>query len=99
MVVPIVTIGQAEDKRKAQKTGWQEARLSLAYAKGSISPIYRATLGSTDDAGNQLAEVVDAAGRNESTCIHIVSDGAPWIAEQVERVIGSSAYYLIDFII
>jgi hypothetical protein len=39
------------DKRKWRKTGWKEARLSVAREKGSVTKIFLATMGSTDRAG------------------------------------------------
>lgn len=37
------------------------------------------------------------AGFGEQTKAHCVGDGAPWIAEQVERVFSSQGTFLIDF--
>jgi hypothetical protein len=98
-MVPIVTINRKvkSDKRKTRKTGWRESRLSVAHEQGSTTPIYKATLGTMRDAGNQLADVVALSGRGKKTHVHCVGDGAPWIADQVDRVFGSHATYLIDF--
>jgi hypothetical protein len=98
-MIPIVKINQESigDKRKTRKTGWREARLSLARAQGTLTPFYKATLGTMDDAGNQLATVAILAGQGENSHVHCVSDGAPWIAEQAERVFGDKHSYLIDF--
>ncbi len=95
-MVPIVTIDDAfeGDKRTTRKTEWKEYRLALARKKGTITPVYSALIGSTEEAGDQLQWVVDAIGKNNG--VHCVGDGAPWIAEQVERVFGNNAHYLID---
>lgn len=98
-MIPIVTFDSKikGDKRKTRKTLWREARLSLARQKGSKTTFYRATLGSPDEVGNQLADIVQEADRGPETRIHALGDGAPWIAEQVEKVFGDDATYLIDF--
>jgi len=89
--------GMPLDKRKNKAYEWKEARLALARSKGSVSPLYAVTLGSVDEAGNQLAKVVKMAGDSANTKIHCIGDGAPWISEQVERVFGSKATFLLDF--
>lgn len=98
-MVPIVTINDdiKGDRRKTRRTEWNEARLALARRKGSRDPVYAACIGSTDEAGEQLANVVAAAGRHKKTRIHGVGDGAPWIADQFDKQFGSDSNYLIDF--
>lgn len=100
-MVPIVTINRKskKDKRKSREVGWRESRLSLAHAQGSTTPIYKATLGTMDEAGKQLADVVKLAGSGKKTRIHALGDGALWIAEQVDHKFGSSGKYTIDFFI
>lgn len=94
-----VILGYKEegDRRKTKIVGWCEGRLSLAYKKGSASPIYNVTFGSTDEAGDQLARCIRAAGRGKNTQVLCLGDGATWIADQVERILGNNATYLIDF--
>jgi Uncharacterised protein family (UPF0236). len=99
-MVPIVTVNRQskKDKRKTRMVGWRESRLSLAHAQGSIAPIYKATLGTIDKAGKQLAVVVKlAGGGGKNTRVHALGDGAPWIAEQVDQKFGSKGKYTIDF--
>jgi hypothetical protein len=97
-MVPVVEIPQdvVGDRRKARSVAWKECRLSLAYAHGTIDPTYAATMGDVDEAGAQLAKVVKLAGQEAETHIHAVGDGAPWIANQVEKKFGSDASYLLD---
>lgn len=85
------------DQRKNKKHEWKEVRLALAKAKGSVEPVYAATTGSVDDAGEKLAEVVKCAGEGDKTNIHCVGDGAFWIANQVEKKFGSKATFTLDF--
>jgi hypothetical protein len=85
------------DRRKFREVAWTECRLNLAYAKGSVTPKYTATLGDPDEAGRLLAYASDLVGRQEKTKLHIVGDGAPWIAEQTEIQFGDRAKFLLDF--
>ena len=103
-MVPIVTQSAQEsgeapvDRRKEKQVGYQgEALLGIAYAQGSVSPVFGATMGSTREAGDQLAHCAIRAGAGQQTKVHCLGDGAPWIAEQVSRVFGLQGEYLIDF--
>jgi Uncharacterised protein family (UPF0236) len=98
-MIPIVFFEKDanSDKRKSRKVCWKEARLSVAKEKGSITKVFLATLGSTERAGELLRRCVNKIGRGNQTKIHCLGDGATWIYEQVERVFGLQANYLIDF--
>ena len=98
-MVPVVLghTDTAKDRRKTKILGYTEGRLSLAYKKGDIDPLYDFTFGSTDEVGCQIFELAKLTGKHAKSKIHCVSDGAPWIAEQVERVFGDHAKYLIDY--
>ena len=85
------------DRRKTRQLSWTEARLCLVRAPGSATPRFGATMGSVAAAGDQLWECAVAAGVGRQTRIHAVGDGAPWIADQVERTLGAQATSLIDF--
>jgi hypothetical protein len=100
-MIPIVTKKDDNDKlsdqRKNKKHEWKEARLALAKAKGAVDPVYAATTGSVDDAGEKLADVVKCAGEGDKTKIHCLGDGAFWIADQVDKRFGSKATFTLDF--
>ena len=102
-MIPIVetqslsTKTQKIDRRKTRTVSWREARLCLAREKSSSQPSFGATLGSVDAAGEQLADSAIRAGVGTETSVHGVGDGAPWIANQVNRIFPSQATYLIDF--
>jgi len=103
-MIPIVTTDtipsgdQPIDRRKTREVGWKEARLSLARPLGSVETVYETMfLGNVDDAGDRMAHCAIQAGAGEHTKIHCVSDGAPWISDQAERVFGLQGNYLIDF--
>jgi hypothetical protein len=89
--------GKIIDKRKTREVRWTEGRLSLAHAKGSLTPFFGATLGDQDEAGDQLAHCAILAGTGRQSKLHCVGDGASWICDQVDRVFGPQAGFLIDF--
>jgi hypothetical protein len=76
---------------------YREARLTLAHEHQADQPLFSATLGSVKQAGQHIIHCVQAVGANDQTKIHCVGDGAPWIADQMEKQFGSHATYLIDF--
>jgi hypothetical protein len=99
-VVETAEPGEAEvamDRRKTRRVGWKEARLALAHAPGSVTPIFGATLESVEEAGERLAVCALEAGGGSQTQIHGVGDGAVWITEQMEAQFGTQAQYRIDF--
>jgi len=98
-MIPIVIFeaNSSLDKRKWRKTGWKEARLSVAREHKSLTKIFLATLGSTERAGNLLGRCAKRLGYNDHTKMHCLGDGAFWIREQVERVFGTKGDYLVDF--
>jgi Uncharacterised protein family (UPF0236) len=101
-MIPIVTTAEPTpdpslDRRKIRQLDWREARLALAHPLGSVTPVWGATLGTPDQAGQHWAHCVVRAGAGTQTRIHCVGDGASWIAEQMERRFGTQAHYLIDF--
>jgi hypothetical protein len=55
-MVPIVMSGaEAGDKRKHKTLQWQEARLVMVHAHGSVTPKFAATFGgSVEESGNAL---------------------------------------------
>jgi hypothetical protein len=92
-----ISAEQSLDRRKNKRLFWKEARLSLAHAQGSMTPIFAGTMESVEVAGQQLLSCVNTAGATEKTKVHCVGDGARWIANQVEEKFGSNGTYLIDF--
>lgn len=98
-MVPIVEpdAGQ-KDKRKGKTLMWKEAKISLAHAKGSKTPIYAGTIaGGPEVAGKQLLDCAMRAGFGTGSQVHAVGDGALWIVDQVEAQFGEQGSYLIDF--
>lgn len=98
-MVPIVETDATQgDRRKGKKLCWREAKLSLAHVHGSKTLFFGGTLqGTVDAAGQCLFDCAIQAGFGTATRIHGVGDGAPWIADQVEKKFGAQGSYLIDF--
>lgn len=102
-MIPIVdtgppqTEGAGGDRRKTRQVRWQEARLSLAHAHGSVTPRFAATFGAPEVVGEQLRDCALRVGFGLTSRVHSVGDGAPWIADQVHQVFGPQGRYLVDF--
>jgi len=100
-MIPIVKVPEKSkelnDVRKSRTVYYQEARVALAYKKGSKTPVFEATLESVENAGYALQRCVKRIGLGLKTFIHCVADGAPWIAEQIENRFGTQAKFTIDF--
>jgi len=98
-MLPIVNTSAAPpgaDRRKHRKTSWQETRVVAARALGEATTHYDATLGEVTETGARWSRVVGAAGWAVNTRIHVVGDGAPWLASQARERFGSHGRYLLD---
>ena len=101
-MLPVVETGEPRegtapiDRRKTRQVSWKEARLCLAHEPGSVTPVFGATLGSVQEAGERLAVCAREAGAGRQTQIHGVGDGALWISEQMEAQFGAQAHFLVD---
>lgn len=98
-MVPIVVTKKSgtSDKRKNKEVMYREARLTLAHASDSISPVFSVTFDDINTVGKHIRFCIDEAGCGANSKIHAVGDGALWIADQVELQFGGQAKYLIDF--
>jgi hypothetical protein len=98
-MIPVVASDATQkDKRKGKTLAWREAKISLAHAKGSRTPVYGGTIeGGVETAGRQLLACAVRAGFGADSRVHAVGDGAPWIVGQVEERFGEQGSYLIDF--
>ena len=87
-----------KDKRKGKTLSWREAKISLAHAKGSRTPVYGGGIeGGVEAAGRRLFACAVRAGFGADSRVHAVGDGAPWIMGQIEELFGEQGSYLIDF--
>lgn len=98
-MVPLVEIDpDSPDRRRGKRLLWKEAKLSLAHAHGSTTPVYGATLnGGVEVAGRQLLACAIAAGLGTNSHVHALGDGALWIADQVNARFGTQGTYTVDF--
>lgn len=98
-MIPVVEpAADRKDKRKGKKLSWKEAKISLAHAKGSRSPVYGGGIeGGVEVAGRRLFDCAVRAGFGADSHVHAVGDGAPWIVGQIEERFGAQGSYLIDF--
>lgn len=101
-MVPMVTPrplmeGEVVDRRKGKTLSYREARLTLAHAQGSVTPVYAAIIGDVDEVGCHMSHCINLVGSDKKTKIHAVGDGAPWIADQIDKHFGEQGAYLIDF--
>ena len=97
-MVPIVEPScEGKDKRKGKTLSWREAKLSLAHAQGSRTPVYAGSIeGGVEEAGRQLLSCAVRAGFGANSRVHALGDGAPWIVGQVEEQFGDQGRYLIE---
>lgn len=89
--------GEKQDRRKTRQIGWQEARLASARTPEQKVPVFGATLGSVDEAGEQLLASAIRVGVGQKTDVHGLGDGAPWIADQIQQRLGEPGRFLLDF--
>ena len=98
-MIPIVEPdARQKGKRKGKTLSWREAKISLAHAKRSRTPIYAGAIeGGVETAGRQLLGRAVRAGFGADSRVHAVGDLAAWIVGQVEAQFGPQGSYLIDF--
>jgi hypothetical protein len=99
-MVPIVEFGEkikGIDLRKTRKVCWKEAKLCFARDHRKIGRVYAAVIGTPEEGGAKLYECALRAGLEETTYVHALGDGAPWIVDQIENRFGMQAHFLVDF--
>ena len=100
-MIPVVetqaVCGGPTDLRKTRKLSWKEAKRVLVRRSDEVEPVFAVTLGDATAAGTCLKQLAVASGLNEKSRVHGLGDGAPWIAEQMERQFGAQGGYLVDF--
>ena len=98
VMVPVVGIRAGRgDARKRREAGWKEAKSTLAYEPGRVTPVHAATMKHKDQAGWRMRQVALDAGMGRQTKVHALGDGAVWIEEKVRTHFGERSSYLIDF--
>src|SRR5258707_10921104 len=72
-----------KDKRKGKKLSWREAKISLAHAKGSRTPIYGGGIeGGVEAAGRQLLACAVRSGLGTDWRGPAGGGGGPWVVGQ-----------------
>ena len=85
------------DKRKCRTTRWEEARLCFSRGVQHVTPIFYATMGDVERAGDLLYRAALRTGFGPKTKVHGLGDGAKWIVEQMGRIFGNQVKFLVDF--
>ncbi len=99
-MIPVVETAAADgpnpnvDCRTTRQVGWKEARLSLVHEPGALTPVFGATVGPPEEAGQDLLRAAVQAGLGRKTKVPAVSDGAPWMADQVQMQFGLQGEFL-----
>lgn len=99
-MLPIVETSipqEGYDSRKCRGVKWQEARLCMAKHPNEVTPVFYATLGSVDRAGDLLYKAAKRAGLGPKTYVHGLGDGAKWIEIQMRLKFQNRVKYLVDF--
>ena len=96
-MIPIVTCSanKSSDCRKNRNCYWKEGRLCAARVQGESSIRYGVSFGGVEQAGYTWAATVAKLPWACSTHLHVVGDGAAWIAQQSAQFL--AAGYLVDF--
>lgn len=93
----LCTVPEGRARQGARPRQWQEIRLLAAQPQGCVAATYAATFGSVQEAGQRWGHTARQAGRALESSLHVVCDGAEWIALQARTVFGADATLLTDF--
>lgn len=96
-IKPIENAESPQDGRKRRALGWEEARLCLGRDIDKVDGHYAATMGSVEKATDLLVDCLVKAGAGESTRLHCMGDGAPWIVNRTMGRFEGQAIFLLDF--
>jgi hypothetical protein len=93
----ICTVPAGRSRQQAHPREWKEMRLSAARTQGSVETFYAAGFNSVEETGRRWGHCTRQAGWGLESRIHVVADGAEWIALQSREVFGDQADLLVDF--
>ncbi len=90
-------------EKKTRQTQWKEVRLSVVERPEREERLYGALMGKPHQVGEQLFALALLMGWGEQTHVHAVSDGAPWIAQQIAEVFPNhrfvlDRYHLLEYL-
>ena len=96
-MLPVVEFtGDAADNRKNRMLKWEEIKLCAAAKSGEQQAVYGFGE-SVEELGINWADCLRQAGAGVNSDIHVVIDGAPWIAHQAEQCLGQNTKVTLDF--
>ncbi len=93
----IATLPAGLGRQEKHPREWKEMRLGAARAQGDADAHYVAGFLDVHEAGNRWGHCARDAGWSLESRIHVVADGAEWIAIQSREVFGDQADLLTDF--
>ncbi len=93
----LCTVEPGRRRKGPRPREWKEIRLSAARAQGTLEAHYAAGFHSVAKTGRRWGHCARDAGWALESRIHVVADGAEWIALQSREVFGDQADVLVDF--
>lgn len=96
-MLPVVEFDEsAKDQRKSRSVHWEETKLCVGLELGKTEAVYGFGE-SVEDLGVHWSECVKQAGAGVDSAIHVICDGAAWIAQQAEQCLGQNTTVTLDF--
>lgn len=99
-MLPVVDLGEASakvpDQRKIRQVRWMEMRLCAVRCADEVRVHYGCEATAVEFLGYRWSHCAGEAGWGLNSRIHVVSDGAAWIARQQQACFGSQATHLLD---
>lgn len=99
-MLPVVdlAVGSAKvpDRRRTRRIRWMEMRLCAVRRADEVQPRYGCDATSVESLGYRWSHCAGEAGWGLNSRLHVVSDGAAWIARQQQACFGQQATHLLD---
>lgn len=96
-MLPVVEFDEsAQDRRKSRSVHWEETKLCAGLELGKTEAVYGFGE-SVEDLGVHWSGCVKQAGAGADSAIHVVCDGALWIAQQAKQCLGQNTTVTLDF--
>ena len=99
-MLPVVDLAPVSakqpDRRKTRQVRWMEMRLCAVRRSDCVEAVYGCDCTSVESLGYRWSHCAGKAGWALNSHIHVVSDGAAWIARQQQACCGSRSTHLLD---
>ena len=95
-MLPLVEHQEGEDLRRGKKVLWAELRLGAVQNKNEVDWKYACSFKSSKDLGDRMETLLKRMKFGDNTKVQGIGDGAKWIYEEGERIVGPNFRYLID---